>query len=243
MRQEEEMADQYYGVYSAQVTGNDAGEGVLSVIVLAVHPDGQELQAKPCLPYGVLFLPEKDDKVWVQFEGGDSTLPVWTGVQQFGDAWPSDPGPPTARMLRSLKDHRLTLDDDTPAVEMRYGGKEHAVSMTDSAVTVTHDAGHAVTLEQDKVSITVASSGPAVELGQSSATISLGGASVKLEQGSVTISLGGSSVKLDPESVTLSAPLVKLGGAKLPLIRATDTGVGNLGAPVVMTPVQLTVLA
>jgi len=237
------MADRYYGVYGALVDGNDAGEGVLSVTIPAVFPAGEVVQARPCLPYGVLFLPEKDDKVWVQFEGGEPTLPVWTGVQQIGDAWPSDPGPPTARMLRSLKDHRLTLDDDTPAVELRYGGKKHAVSLTDSAVTVTHDAGHAVTLEQDKVSITVASSGPSVELGQSSVTVSLGSASVKLEQSSVTVSLGGSSVKLDPASVTLSGPLVKLGSATLPVLHATDFGVGNLGAPVVITPTQITVLA
>jgi hypothetical protein len=237
------MADRYYGVYGALVDGNDAGEGVLSVTVPAVFPAGEVVQARPCLPYGVLFLPEKDDKVWVQFEGGEPTLPVWTGVQQIGDAWPTDPGPPTARMLRSLKDHRLTLDDDAPAVEMRFGGKKHAVSLTDSAVTVTHDAGHAVTLEQGKVSITFASSGPTVKLEQSSVTVSLGGSSVKLEQSSATVSLGGSSVKLDPSSVTVNGLLVKLGSASAPVIHATDMGVGNLGAPVTITPTQFTVMA
>ena len=221
------MADRYYGVYGALVDGNDAGEGVLSVTVPAVFPAGEVVQARPCLPYGVLFLPEKGDKVWVQFEGGEPTLPVWTGVQQIGHAWPTDPGPPTARMLRSLTDHRLTLDDDTPAVEMRFGGKKHAVSMTDPAVTVTHDAGHAVTLEQGKISIAFAAGGP----------------TVVLQQNSVTVSLGGSSVKLDPGSVTVSGPLVKLGGGRNPVICATDIGVGNLGAPVTITPTQFSVYA
>ena len=53
------MADRYHGVYGALVDGNDAGEGVLSVTIPAVFPAGEAVQARPCLPYGVLFLPEK----------------------------------------------------------------------------------------------------------------------------------------------------------------------------------------
>ncbi len=222
------MADKYYGVYSATVCGNDVGQGVLSVKIDTIYHAGEVVDAWPCLPYGVLFLPKVGDKVWVQFQGGKPTEPVWTGVQQIGYMWPTDPGPPAARMLRSLKDHRLTLDDETPAVEMRFGGKKHAISLTDPAVTLTHDAGHAITLEQGKVSIVFAGGGPTVEL----------------EQSSVTVSLGGSSVKLDPTSVTVNGPLVKLGGGSKPVIRQGDFGVGNLGAPVaMMMPTQFSVLA
>jgi Type VI secretion system/phage-baseplate injector OB domain len=222
------MADSYYGVYGALVDANDTGEGVLRVKVPAVYPGGEVLDARPCLPYGVLFLPEVGEKVWVQFEGGDPTLPLWTGVHQVGDAWPTAPGPPTARLLRSATDHRIVLDDDAPAVAVRYGGKAHAVTLTATAVTIEHDAGHAVTLEQGKVTVALAAGGP----------------SVVLEQGSATVSLGPSSVKLDPSSVTVSGPLVKLGGATAPVVRAgVDIGVGNLGAPVVMTPGQIQVLA
>jgi hypothetical protein len=74
-------------------------------------------------------------------------------------------------------------------------------------------------------------------------TVSLGGSSVKLEQSSATVSLGGSSVKLDPSSVTVNGLLVKLGSASAPVIHATDMGVGNLGAPVTITPTQFTVMA
>src|SRR4051812_8575714 len=115
------MADPYYGVYGGGVDTNDAGQGGLGVRVPAVFPGGEVIEARPCLPYGVLFLPESGDKVWVQFEGGEPTLPLWTGVQQTGDAWPDDPAPPGARTLRTPSDHRLVLDDDAPAVHLRYG--------------------------------------------------------------------------------------------------------------------------
>jgi hypothetical protein len=196
--------------------------------VPAVFPGGEVVDARPCLPYGVLFLPEPGEKVWVQFEGGEPTLALWTGVQQTGDAWPKDPAPPDARTLRSHADHRLVLDDGTPAVELRYGGKRHAVAFTDTDVVIRHDSGHAITLAQDRVTVDFGSGGPTVTLQQSSAAISL----------------GASSVTVDGAGVTVSGPLVKLGGAAAPVVRAgIDLGVGNLGAPVVITPGQFQVLA
>lgn len=221
------MADTYFGVYGGIVKANDAGEGVLGVAVPAVYPGGEVLQARPGLPYGVLFLPEVGEKVWVQCEGGDPTLMIWTGVQQVGDAWPSKPGPPTARLLRSKSDHRVMLDDDAPEVLVRFGGKAHSLRFTDGTVTLTHDAGHAVTLEQGGVTVAV-KNGPKVSLTQSSATVSL----------------QSSSVTVDATGVTVSGTLVKLGDGKAPVVRAgIDMGVGNLGAPVIMTPGQITVLA
>lgn len=223
------MADSYPGIYAGLVQANDAGGGVLGVAVPSVFPGGETLQARPVLPYGVLFLPEVGTKVWVQFEGGEPTLPLWTGVHQVGDAWPDDPAPPSARLLRSVTDQRVVLDDTSGAegVALVFGGRAHAVRLTQSGVVVEHDSGHAVTLGDSEVEVAHSS-----------------GASVVLAASGVTVSLGGSSVKLDASGVTVSGPLVKLGPGQMPVARMGDMGIGNLGAPVALTVVTgMTVLA
>jgi hypothetical protein len=222
------MAATYHGIYAGLVTANGDGEGVLQVRVPAVYPSGEELPARPALPYGVLFLPEVGTKVWVQYEGGEPTLPLWTGVHQVGDAWPSDTAPPTARVLRTPTDQRVVLDDTdgSEGVTLLYGGKAHAVRLTSAGVVVEHDSGHALTLGEDSI-----------ELAHSS------GASLVLESSSATVKLGSSSVMLDSSGVTVNgtmvtvtgSPLVKLGSGAMPVIRMGDSGIGNMGAPVVMT--------
>jgi hypothetical protein len=217
------MADSYYGIYGGIVETNDDGEGVLQVQVPALFPGGEAVPARPALPYGVLFLPEVGSKVWVQFEGGEPTLPVWTGVQQLGAEWTPDPAPPTARVLRSLTDQRVALDDSpgSEGIALLFGGRSHTVRLTDSGVTVEHEAGHSVVVDDSTVT---------VDYGQ-------GGPTIVLEQTKVTISMGPSSVTLDPASVTVQAPIVKLGIAAGAVLRAgLDTGIGNLGAPVPLLP-------
>lgn len=221
------MADGYFGIYAASVTANDDGAGVLRVKVPSLFPAGEAVVARPALPYGVLFLPEVGSKVWVQFEGGEPTLPVWTGVDQLDDEWDTDPAPPSARVLRSLSDQRVVLDDTSGSegVSVLHGGKAHAVRLDDAGVAVQHDAGHSLTLSS------------------SSVTIEVGQATVAVEAAKVTISLGGSSVEVGPAGITATGPTVRLGGAVAPVVRAgVDMGVGNLGAPVVMTSTS-TVLA
>lgn len=239
------MAETYLGIYAGLVTANDDGEGVLQVRVPSLYPGGESLPARPALPYGVLFLPEVDTKVWIQFEGGDPTLPLWTGVHQVGDAWPSDTQPPAARVLRTPGDHRLVLDDTegSEGVALLFGGKAHAVRLTSAEVVVEHDRGHSVRTGDDGIELTHAS-GHTIDMQSSRVTVSTGGSSVTLEASKATVSFGASSVTLDASGATIAGPLVKLGPGALPVVRMTDSGVGNLGAPVVMTIVSgTTVLA
>ncbi len=198
------MAGSYFAIYSGLVTANGAGGGVLEVQVPAVYPGGETLEARPALPYGVLFLPEVKSKVWVQFEGGEPTLPVWTGVHEPAGDWPTDSTAPDARVLRSLTEQRIVLDDTggSEAVLLLFGGRAHAVRLTQSGVVLEHDSGHAVTLEDSTVEVAHSA---------------------------------GASVVLDGSGVSVKGTAVRLGPGTVPVIRVGDSGVGNLGAPVVMT--------
>src|SRR6185295_17032954 len=85
--------------------------------VLAAETTGWAL---PCLPFGGLAdqgwfaVPEVDAQVWVEFEEGDVSRPVWTGTfwQKSGDP-PAEAAvdPPTTRLLKTPSGHLVELDD------------------------------------------------------------------------------------------------------------------------------------
>ena len=76
------QATQYFGVYRATVLSNADPEQRyrLQVDVPAV-PAASGEWAMPSIPYptGTVVLPPVGALVWVQFEGGDPSYPLWTG--------------------------------------------------------------------------------------------------------------------------------------------------------------------
>lgn len=69
------MPETCFGKYTGIVKDNrdDQKLGHLKVFVPAIFPADDEedvVIARPALPYGFYFVPEKDAKVWVEFEGG-----------------------------------------------------------------------------------------------------------------------------------------------------------------------------
>lgn len=79
------MRNRYFGKYRGTVKSNadETGRGRLLVRVPAVLGD-LTLWAMPCVPYagdgvGFYSLPEPETGVWVEFESGDPSYPIWTG--------------------------------------------------------------------------------------------------------------------------------------------------------------------
>ena len=81
-----EHRHRYYGKYRGIVKDVLAGDdlGKLDVTVPDVYGTQVSRVAMPCVPFagkqhGLVSLPEKGDGVWVEFEQGDSSHPIWTG--------------------------------------------------------------------------------------------------------------------------------------------------------------------
>ena len=75
----------YFGKYRGLVTDNSdsTSRGRLKVKVPALLEE-LEVWAMPCVPYagdqvGFYCLPEPQTGVWIEFEGGDLSYPIWTG--------------------------------------------------------------------------------------------------------------------------------------------------------------------
>src|SRR5262249_20058237 len=80
----ERIRNRFYGKYRGVVTQVDSPTLRVKAKVPAVLGDQESGWAMPCVPYagpqvGLAFLPEEGTGVWIEFEGGDVSFPIWTG--------------------------------------------------------------------------------------------------------------------------------------------------------------------
>jgi len=175
-----------YGKYRGFVADNADPEkrARLRLTVPSVLGDGVTGWALPCLPFGGLkdqglfLVPEKDAQVWVEFEEGEISKPVWTGTfwQAEGDA-PEEAAKdePTTRLLKTVSGHLVEFDDASG--EERFYLKHPAgteleidsagtVALTDAAgskVTLDAEAGELKVEDANGNKLTMTSQGTTVE--------------------------------------------------------------------------------
>lgn len=137
----------YFGKYRGKVTDNSdpTSRGRLKVRVPAVYGD-LEVWAMPCVPYagpsvGFYSMPPADAGVWVEFEGGDVSYPVWTGCFWADNELPDSSGP----AVKIWKTDKITVKLDDGGDEMvMQNDKESSVTISDDVTTASGQATHTV---------------------------------------------------------------------------------------------------
>ena len=120
------MDRRFFGKYRGQVTDNNdpTGRGRVEVEVPSVM-QAERVWAMPCLPYagdnmGVYTIPEPGTGVWVEFEAGDPSYPIWSGCFWGDDQVPKNEqgtaATPPLKIIRSEKGLMVTLDDSQEVV-------------------------------------------------------------------------------------------------------------------------------
>lgn len=115
--------ERFYGKYRGVVTDvNDAEQvGRLRALVPAVLGELASPWALPCAPYagpdvGLHAIPPVGAAVWIEFEGGDPSRPIWSGGWWGRGEVPADErgrrAAPPQKLLRSESGLMLALDDD-----------------------------------------------------------------------------------------------------------------------------------
>jgi uncharacterized protein involved in type VI secretion and phage assembly len=124
----------YYGKHRGVVTDNQDAEhrGRLEVRVPGVLGD-TPIWALPCVPYagkgvGFFALPDVGGMVWVEFEEGDPSYPIWCGsLWADNDLDASDAQPD----IKFFKTKKFTLRIDDAAEEI------HLESQSGSQIVIT----------------------------------------------------------------------------------------------------------
>jgi uncharacterized protein involved in type VI secretion and phage assembly len=117
----------YYGKYRGIVSDNDDPNrlGRIRARVQELLGDVQSGWALPCAPYagdgeGQFTVPPVGAGVWIEFESGDLSRPIWSGCWWGEGQLPSDnagnPAEPPLKIIRSETGLMLALDDDSQTV-------------------------------------------------------------------------------------------------------------------------------
>ncbi|MGM0554945.1 MAG: phage baseplate assembly protein V [Myxococcota bacterium] len=132
------VLERHYGKYRGFVADNEDPRdlGRIKATVPAVLGEESTGWALPCMPWGgssdqgMYTVPEEGAGVWVEFEGGDVSRPIWTGTfwgksqgnwehdesTGSGNETPKrvdgDTPKPAQKVLRSGSGHTLEFEDD-----------------------------------------------------------------------------------------------------------------------------------
>ena len=131
------------------------------------------------LPWGHFFVPEVGDKVWVAFEDGDPSTPVWLGAWYPSGGTPADAAvsPPVKRLIRSKSGHQIMLDDAAGAEKVLIQSKRaHQIKLDDTAgaekIVLTDKGG--CSIELAAAGITIQAPGKAIVLKAASVDVQAG---------------------------------------------------------------------
>jgi len=119
----------HYGKYRGIVTDHDDPNqlGRLRARVPEVLGDVETGWALPCVPYagngtGQFTVPEPGTGVWIEFEAGDVSRPIWAGCWWGRGQLPTDNGgatvTPSTRILRTEEGLMVSFNDETRTIHL-----------------------------------------------------------------------------------------------------------------------------
>ncbi len=141
------VRNRFYGKYRGTVTAIDPNTLRIKAKVPAVLGDSETGWCVPCVPYaganvGFAFLPEVGAGVWIEFEGGDVSYPVWAGCYWRDGELPSD-AKPAVKAIVTAKGAKLLLDDDAQTITLT-DGSNNKVTLDSNGITLERGANKVV---------------------------------------------------------------------------------------------------
>jgi uncharacterized protein involved in type VI secretion and phage assembly len=231
----------HWGPHRGTVVSNEdpKGRGRLQMKVPEVLGDVVSGWAAPCAAFagpqaGFFAVPEVGAGVWVAFEAGDPSRPVWLGGW-WGDDQAPEKAKPAQKVLRTPSGHTVKLDDEGKAITITDCNSqtvrldEKGIHLADcNQQTITLDAKgihvkatHGQTVEMDAsgieakdkrgqratfsdTGIEVVAGGTRAVLLKDSMTLVAGSHQVALGPGGIQLSSGGQTVDVGPGRVSIN---------------------------------------
>jgi hypothetical protein len=134
-RLNQRVATSYFGKYRGIVTDvNDPDNQCRIKARVDGLLNGQETGwALPVAPFagdghGMVMLPELDSGVWIEFEAGQLSAPLWSGAW-WADGQRPNPQGAKVRVIVSEKGHKVILDDENNELKLVHGSSTEVTPM------------------------------------------------------------------------------------------------------------------
>ena len=149
------IRNRFYGKYRGTVreVGTD---GRIKAYVPAVLGDQYTTGwCMPCVPYAgdqaaIAFLPEEKAGVWIEFEGGDVSYPIWVGCYWHDGELPSRVAP-QVKVIKTKGDQQIVLDDKDHSITIIDSNK-NSVTLDRSGIAIVRGSGK-VAISDGKVTV------------------------------------------------------------------------------------------
>lgn len=155
----ERVEGRFYGKYRGQVTDNSDPDnlGRIRAKVPRVLGDEETGWALPAFPYGgasdqgLFLMPDVGAGVWIEFEGGDLSYPIWTGTWYTSGDIPES-AQSGKKVLKTKSGHKLVLDDDGGSLEIA-DSNGNSIKLDASGIAITDANGNSIKLTASGVSV------------------------------------------------------------------------------------------
>lgn len=156
----------YLGKFRGRVVSNDdpLRIGRVTVKVPDVLGDETSTWALPCLPFtgresGQYVVPSAGAGVWVEFEQGDPSYPIWTGCW-YGDSSELPPdaltgGPAHQNVVIQTSDRHKLVMGDVPGgsgIRLQAAGGAY-IQVDEKGVTIANGLGASIVLNGAEVNV------------------------------------------------------------------------------------------
>lgn len=221
-----EVQSRFYGKYRGFVVDNQDPEkrARLKLLVPSVLGEAETGWALPCLPFGGLseqglfMVPENDAQVWVEFEEGNLSYPIWTGTfwQQASDV-PSEVSDeaPTARLIKTPSGHLLHFEDKSgeERVNLKHMSGSEILIDENGSMALTDKNGATLTIDADSNEILLEDTSGNKLVMNTSGTIVEDSNGNKIEMAAAGVTVKGTQVVVEGQQVMLGGqggePVIK----------------------------------
>ncbi len=159
-----QQASRHYGKCRGLVTDNQdpKGLGRLRARVPEILGTEETGWALPCAPYagdgsGLFAVPAPGAGVWIEFESGDVSRPLWSGCWWGANQVPANeqatPATPPVKILRSEQGLLVALDDDAQTITVSDGDGRNLVTIKAQQGQITIQATTMVVAEAPQIEL------------------------------------------------------------------------------------------
>lgn len=152
----ERLRTRFYGKYRGIVTQVDAATMRIKAKVPSVLGETDTGWCMPCVPYagpkvGIAFLPETGSGVWIEFEGGDVSYPIWVGGYWREGEFPPDAAA-KVKVIATAAPHKVKFDDSQQSITVS-DPNGNTVTLDNSGITLANGGSISVVVSSSSVSV------------------------------------------------------------------------------------------